>query len=124
MPPKALKNLKKLIEKEGRVLLTISIIKKVEISSICEAARVYNVSHTILRRRLNGITSRSEIRANSYKMTQNEEESLGRWILLLNQRGAPPRPCHIREMANILLIECSTTPVQTAGVNWVINFIK
>jgi hypothetical protein len=124
MPPKALKNSKESIEKEGRVLLAISAIKKAEISSIREAARVYNVSHTILRRRLNGITSRSEIRANSHKMTQNEEESLGRWILSLNQRGAPPRPCHVREMANILLAERSTTPVQTAGVNWVTNFIK
>lgn len=49
MPPKALKNLKELIEKKGRVLLAISAIKKQEISFIREAARVFNLTSTIIR---------------------------------------------------------------------------
>lgn len=57
-------------------------------------------------------------------MTQNEEESLVRWILSLDQRGAAPRPAYVREMANILLAQCGITPVQAVGEKWVYNFIK
>ena len=59
MPPKKRQISNNSIEKEGRVLLAISAIEKQEIKSIREAARVFNVTHTTLRRRLNGITSRS-----------------------------------------------------------------
>ena len=124
MPPKKRQISNNSIEKEGRVLLAISAIEKQEIKSISEAARVFNVTHTTLRRRLNGMTSRSQIRANSHKMTQNEEESLVQWILSLDRRGAPPRPSNIREMANILLTERGTTPIQTIGEKWVYNLIK
>jgi hypothetical protein len=124
MPPKARQNSNNSIEKEGRVLLAISAIQKQEIRSIREAARVFDICHETLRRRLNGRTSRSEIRANSHKLTQNEEESLIQWILSLDRRGAAPRPSHIREMANILLAERGTTPIQSVGENWVTNFIK
>ncbi|OOO08734.1 Isopropylmalate dehydrogenase-like domain [Aspergillus oryzae] len=42
-----------------------------------------------------------------------------------DQRGAPPRPAHVREMANILLLKrgFSDTPT-TVGENWVYTFIK
>ncbi|THC87090.1 hypothetical protein EYZ11_013463 [Aspergillus tanneri] len=57
-------------------------------------------------------------------MTQNEEESLVQWILSLDRRGAPPRPSHVQEMANILLAKRGTTPIQTVGDKWVYNFVK
>ena len=120
MPPKS----KNSIEKEGRVLLAISAIQKQEICSIREAARVFNVSHTIIRRRLNGIINRAEKRANSHKLTQNEEEALVQWILSLDRRGAAPRPAHIQEMANILLSKRGSTNIQTIGVNWAYKFTK
>jgi hypothetical protein len=63
-------------EQEGRILLVISTLKKNEISSIQEAARVYHVPETTLQRRLKGATYRLEKRANGHKITQNEEESL------------------------------------------------
>jgi DNA invertase Pin-like site-specific DNA recombinase len=95
MPPKARQNSRNSIEKEGRIILAISALNKQEISSIREAARIFNISHATLCRRINGTTSRLETRANSHKLTQNEEESLVRWILSLDQHGAPPQPSHI-----------------------------
>jgi hypothetical protein len=111
-------------EQEGRILLAISTLKKKEISSVREAARVYHVPETTLRRRLKGATCRLEKRANSHKMTQNEEESLIQWILSMDRRGAAPRPSHVREMANILLSKRGETTTQTVGEKWVYNFIN
>lgn len=42
----------------------------------------------------------------------------------MDSRGAAPRPSHVREMANILLVERGSTPNQTVGQNWVYNFIR
>jgi hypothetical protein len=115
MPPKARTNSRDIIEKEGRILLAISALKKQEISNIREAARVYNIPRSTLQDRLRGKTFRNEARANSHKLTQSEEESLVRWILSMDQRGAAPRPSHVREMANILLAKRGTTPIQAVG---------
>jgi hypothetical protein len=113
MPPKARPKSKNSVEQEGRILLAVSALKKKEILNIREAARVYNVPYTTLQRRLTGHAFRAELRANGHKMTQNEEESLIRWILSMDQRGAAPRPSHVREMANILLAQRGSTPTQT-----------
>ena len=42
----------------------------------------------------------------------------------MDSRGAAPRQPHVREMANILLAERGSTPIQTVGENWVYKFIK
>ena len=124
MPPKARQIPRNSTEQEGRVLLAIKSIQKKEISNIREAARIYNVPRTTLQRRLNGHGFRAEQRANSHKLTQNEEESIVRWILSLDQRGAAPRPSYVQEIANILLSKRGDTNVKTVGVNWTTNFIK
>ena len=77
MPPKS----QKLIEQEGIVVLTISAINKSQISSIRQAARHFQVPESTLHRRLHGIQTRTETRAKSNKLTENEEESLLNWIL-------------------------------------------
>lgn len=76
MPLKARTNSRDIIEKEGRILLAISALKKQEISNICEAARVYNIPHSILQDQLRGKTFHNEARANSHKLTQSKEELL------------------------------------------------
>lgn len=100
MPPKARENPRDSIEKEGRVLLAVSIFKKSEISSIQEAC-VYNVFERIIHKQLHGITTYLETRTNSHKMTQNKEESLIQWIFSLDQCAPPPQPSHVQEIANI-----------------------
>jgi hypothetical protein len=76
MPPIRSQSSRNLIEKEGRSLLAIQAIQNKEISAIREAARRFQVPESTLRTRLRGITFRAKTRANSYKLTQIEEESL------------------------------------------------
>ena len=120
MPPKSQNS----VEQEGRVLLALSAIKKSQIQSVQQAAHHFEIPETTLRRRLHGITTRSEKRANNHKMTENEEESLLHWILSMDRRGAAPRPCQVEDMANILLQGRGFANNQAIGKNWVSNFIK
>ena len=76
MPPKSRQKSRNLIEQEGRLILAISALKKQQISSIRQAARVYTIPESTLRDRLHGSVNRAEKHANGHKMTQNEEESL------------------------------------------------
>lgn len=124
MPPKTRTITRNSAEQEGRILLAISALKKKEISAISRAAQIFNVLRSTLRDPLKGSKYRNEARANGHIMTQNEEESLIRWILSMDQRGAAPRPSHVQEMANILLAQRGLTPTQTVGEKWVYNFIK
>ena len=79
---------------------------------------------TTLQRRLNGHAFRAEQRANSHKLTRNEEESLVQRIISMDQRGAAPRPFHVRDMANVLLSKHGSMDIQSVGINWASNFIK
>jgi hypothetical protein len=124
MAPKRPQSSRNLTEQEGRILLAIQAINNEEISAIRDAARCFNVSEPTLRRRLRGIQSRANSRANSHKLTEIEEETLRKWILSLDDRGAAPRPTTVRETANLLLEARGTTPVQTVGEKWVYNFVK
>ena len=76
MPPIRTENSKKLVEQEGRLELAISAYKNKQILSIREAACLYNVPYPTLVHRLNGCTARVNLRANSHKLTETEEESL------------------------------------------------
>ena len=109
---------------EGRIQLAISSLKNSQIPSVRQAASIFQVPETTLRRRLHGTSTRSEKRANCHKLSQNEEESIVQWILSLDQRGAAPRPAHVQQMANILLANRGQASTITVGDKWVYNFIK
>lgn len=99
-------------------------IQNGELSTVRQAAAIYNVPETTLRRRRAGQSSRIDIRANSHKLTQNEEDSVTMWIISMDSRGAAPRPSTVREMANLLLADRGSTPAPTVGVNWATKFIQ
>ena len=120
MPPKPQNS----ENQEGRILLAISSLKNSQIPSVRQAASIFQVPETTLRRRLHGISTRSEKRANSHKLSLNEEQSIIQWILSLGQCGAAPRPAHVRDMANILLANRGQASTTTVGDKWVYNFIK
>uniref|UniRef100_A0A093ULC9 Tigger transposable element-derived protein 2 n=2 Tax=Talaromyces marneffei PM1 TaxID=1077442 RepID=A0A093ULC9_TALMA len=121
MPPIRNKNKKDLDEQEGRILLAISDLQNERILRVAQAASVYNIPRTTLQRRLRGVQQRSEVRANSHKLTQSEEESLIKWVLDLDRRGLPPRHSLVREMANYLLSQHGD---QRVGDKWVYNLVK
>jgi hypothetical protein len=124
MPPIRTQSSRNLIKQEGRVLLAIQAIQKQEIISVREAASHFTVPEATLRRRLRGIPSRSETRANGLKLDAIKEESLLKWILSMDLRGLAPRHATVREMANFLLARRGSTPVLSVGANWVTKFVK
>ncbi|EED15872.1 conserved hypothetical protein [Talaromyces stipitatus ATCC 10500] len=86
MPPIRNKNKKDLAEQEGQILLAISDLQNGRIFRVAQAARIYSIPRATLRDRLNGTQQRSQVRANSHKLTQCEEESLVKWILDLDKQ--------------------------------------
>ena len=76
MPPIRSQSSRNLIEREGRILLAINAIKNQEISAIREVARHFIVPESTLRSRLSGTIFRAKTRANGYKLTKLEEQSL------------------------------------------------
>jgi AraC-like DNA-binding protein len=96
MPPKRTESSRNSAHQERRLLLAIQAIKNKEISSLRDAARRFNVPEPTLCRRLRGTTSRAESRANSYKLTQIEEELLLKRIISIDDRGGAPRPSIVR----------------------------
>jgi hypothetical protein len=124
MPPKRTQSSRNSIEKEGRILLAIQAIQKQEIASIREAARQFNVPRSTLTIRLNRVQNRASSRANNLKLTEIEEESLQKWILSMDLRGAAPRHSTVREIADLLLAARGSTPPPSVGQNWVTKFVK
>ena len=124
MPPIRNRKAQKSLDHEGRIALALNALKNNQITSRRAAASLFDVPESTIRDRMNGITSRADIRANNHKLTQNEEDSLVQWILSMDSRGAAPRPSTVREMANILLTARGSTPSPVVGKNWSTNFIK
>lgn len=124
MSPKTHRNLQKIVEQLGRILLAISALKNKQFSYICEAAYLYDVSLVTLYDWLHSRVARTEKHANEHKLTITEENMLLQWILSLDRHGAAPWPASVQDMTNILF-ECSPpdTPYHV-GKNWVYNFIN
>ena len=76
MPPIRSQTSRNSSEQEGRILLAIQAFKNKEISSIRDTARRFNIPRSTLCDRLHGIQNRAISCANSYKLTEIEEDSL------------------------------------------------
>ena len=107
--------------KESRLLLAIQSIKKRDGTSIREAARIYNVSQTTLRARMNGRSARQDLQPNSTRLTKLEEEAMVRHVLDLDLRGFSPRLADVKDIANLLLADRNTGRV---GKRWALNYVK
>ena len=124
MPPKRSESSQKLANQEGRILLALDDIKNGRNKSLRAAARLYDIPFSTLQRRATGGSPRADSYHQRYKLSELEEDSLVKWILSLDARGAAPRPSTIREMADILLASRGESPSPTVGVNWVSTFVK
>jgi hypothetical protein len=77
--------------KEGCMLFAICALKTGSISSIGEAAKIYNVHRTTLTHRLRGRPARVNTRANYHKLTDLEEQTFVEWVLDMDSRSFPLR---------------------------------
>ena len=68
MPPKSC------VEQGGRTLSAISVLKGDEICGI-KAIQTFNIPFSTLHDRLEGVSFKGDIRANSHKLTTSETES-------------------------------------------------
>ena len=86
-----------------------------------EAARTYDIPHSTVANRLNGVPSRRDAQMNNRKLTATEETALVQWILSMDERGMPPTVAYTRRMANLLLSERGQ---DTVGENLVRKFVS
>ena len=109
------------INNEARILLAFQAYKNDPKLSLRRAAKLYQVNHTTLLCRHNGVQTRANTTPESRKLSNLEEEIVTKYILDLNLRGFPPRLRGVEEMANRLLADRDMSPV---GNRWARNFVK
>jgi hypothetical protein len=112
------------LQKEGRITLPMSAIRKNQISSGCRAAKTYVVPRSILQARLKGRPSKLGSRAKNRKLLECKEETLIKWIYNIEQRGFPPYIIDVRRMAQTLLTRRGSDASATLGKHWVYKFIR
>ena len=115
------------LQQEGRLQLAIKAIQEGNFDSIRHAGRAYDVPHSTLTRRLQGIAPQRGTPAATRKLTQQEEDVLVQWILDMDSRGYAPRVGDVRRKANILLAERvrgTSIKAPTVGVNWATQLVQ
>ena len=117
-------NVPESVYREGRVVLTISALKRNQFQSMRHAAATYNVDDHTLRRRRAGIQSQRNCKANSKKLTKLKELAIVQHILDLNSQGFAPKLIYVKEMANQLLAAQSTSFASQVSINWPTSFIQ
>ena len=88
---------------EARIVLAIEAIRTSKQLSRRSATKIYKVLYATLSDRMAGRTSRRELQANCYKLTELEEEVVIRHILELDTRGFAPRLAGVEDIANYIL---------------------
>lgn len=106
---------------EARIILAIEAIRTSKKLSQRAAAKIYKVPRATLADRMAGRTYRSDSKANCYKLTDLEEESILQYILDLDSRGFAPRLASVEDMANLLLESRGALRV---GKNWAYRFVQ
>jgi hypothetical protein len=106
---------------ESRLLLAIQAIEQDPKQSVRSITKIYNVPRATLIYRMKGRRARQDLRTNSMKLTELEEDAVLKSILDLDARGFSPRLAGVGDMANILLAERDGGRV---GKHWASNFVK
>jgi hypothetical protein len=78
------------LSKESRLNLALQALQKDSKLSLRAASKVYSISYTTLHSRHHGRCARTDISANSRKLTNLEEEVVLQYILDLDAKGFPP----------------------------------
>lgn len=111
------------VEYDGRLALAIKAYNLEQFNSLRSCAAAYDILLNTLIRRVRGGSSRARLAESRRNLTNEEADSLVRWVLDLANQGHPVRFNHIRFMANQLLsVRCSLD--SKVGKNWVGRFVK
>jgi hypothetical protein len=100
-----------LSSKEGRIQLARSAYTIHQFRSLRRTAEAFNVPHSTLTNRYNGITYILERRNGRQKLTTTEEQTIVQYILDLDSRGFAPRLCEVEDIPDKLLAIRSGKPV-------------
>lgn len=74
--------------------------------------------------RVNGRSFRVDLRANSHRLSQTQEEALVAWIVSRDTRGAAPRSSQVAKMADLILQADNPSGYEPLGKDWVTKFTK
>jgi hypothetical protein len=75
-PNMSLPNNAQLAQKEGRMALAVQSYREKRFSSLCKAARAYDIPESILQGRVKGVTIRRDSVPCNRKLTTSEESTL------------------------------------------------
>ena len=106
---------------EARIILAIEAIRTSKKLSQRSIVKIYKIPLSTLSARMAGRTYRPDSKANCYKLTDLEEDSIIRYIFDLDLRGFAPRLTSVKDIANLLLESRGALRV---GKNWAYRFAK
>ena len=116
---------------EERIQFAIEALRSGQIRSIRKAAAAFDVPKSTLHERVKGGGTRQQAQVGNRKLSLTEEAALIQWIQSMDDRGMSPTIGYIRQMADLLVRErtssvlldasVTSTPVltTTVGENWV-----
>jgi hypothetical protein len=88
---------------EARIILAIEAIRSSKKLSKRRVAKIYKILYATFSYRITSRTYRPESKANYYKLTDLEKDTIIRYILDLDSRGFAPRLAGVKDIANLLL---------------------
>lgn len=91
------------ISRDERLDLAVEAFDLGKYTSKAACAAAFDVKISTFKDRLNDIKSRTELLANSRKLSQTEELTLKGWILDMDRRGLPLTIFSVRHLAELLL---------------------
>lgn len=92
--------------RESRIQLALSAYTARQFRSLRRAAEGFNITHSTLTSRYNGIMHILKRRNGRQKLTATKEQTITRYILDLDSRGFAPRLCEVEDMADKVLSVC------------------
>ena len=111
--------------KEDRVQLALNAFKKGQFKTKKAVSLAFDVPATTLRRRIQGIASRSQKAANCRKLSATEESTLSAWILDMDKRGLPLQLSTVRHLAQLLAsARLPSSQPTIIGEHWVNRYIQ
>ena len=90
--------------------------------TVREAARIWGIAETTLRRRFHGAEPRKVAKAHCQRLSPCQEESLAQWIRIQGTLGSPPTHAIIRCIASRVL--ANDGDPRPLGRNWMEGFLR